>query len=99
MNFVAISLVVTSLIVAGVFSLNLEKNNQKPLVIVKEGHRVIVVKYDKHGKPNTKISISPKNEYYIKKPGSNSSSNVKRKISSIAFDTYNNAKDNIKEAF
>ncbi|KAJ0085075.1 hypothetical protein Patl1_07382 [Pistacia atlantica] len=98
MNFVAICLVVTSLVAAGVFSPNPEKNNQKEQVIVKEGHRVVVVEYDEHGQTNTKVFISPENEYYIKKPGSGSASDVEEKISSAASDAYNNAKGKIKEA-
>lgn len=54
MNVFAISLVLTTLVTAGVFSPNPEKKED---VIVKEGHRVIVVEYE----PNdgqTKVSIS-----------------------------------------
>ncbi|OMO53980.1 hypothetical protein CCACVL1_28161 [Corchorus capsularis] len=55
MNILALSLVLSSLAAAGVWS----PAPQREDVIVKEGHRVIVVEYDEDGKHNTKVSISP----------------------------------------
>lgn len=55
MNVLALSLVVSSLAAAGVWS----PTPQREDVIVKDGHRVIVVEYDEDGKRNTKVSISP----------------------------------------
>ncbi|KAJ8557817.1 hypothetical protein K7X08_004583 [Anisodus acutangulus] len=55
MNVLAISLVLTTLVTAGVFSPNPEKKED---VIVKEGHRVVVVEYEPND-GNTKVSISP----------------------------------------
>ncbi|KAJ8759537.1 hypothetical protein K2173_007156 [Erythroxylum novogranatense] len=62
MNFLALSLVLTSLIAAQVWSpvpgKKLDKKEDE--VIVKEGHRIIVVEtYDEDGHHNTKVSISP----------------------------------------
>lgn len=61
MNVVALSLVVTSLATAGVFSPAPTKQNDDndDNLIVKEGHRVVVVEYDQEGHPITKVSISP----------------------------------------
>ncbi|XVF73987.1 hypothetical protein PTKIN_Ptkin13bG0025800 [Pterospermum kingtungense] len=63
MNVLALSLVVSSLAAAGVWS----PAPQREDVIVKEGHRVVVVEYDEDGKQNTKVSISsPPGEYFSK---------------------------------
>jgi len=62
MNLIAITLVATSLFVAGLFSPtpHTNTNNGGPQVIVKEGHRAVVVEYaDTTGDGNTKVSISP----------------------------------------
>ncbi|GMN51789.1 hypothetical protein TIFTF001_020935 [Ficus carica] len=59
MNVVALCLVVTSLATAGVFSPAPKKQNDDDNLIVKEGHRVVVVEYDQEGHPITKVSISP----------------------------------------
>ncbi|KAJ8436950.1 hypothetical protein Cgig2_017375 [Carnegiea gigantea] len=62
MNLIAITLVATSLVVAGLFSPtpHINTNNGGPQVIVKEGHRAVVVEYaDTTGDGNTKVSISP----------------------------------------
>ncbi|XP_019184401.1 PREDICTED: uncharacterized protein LOC109179353 [Ipomoea nil] len=56
MNVLALSLVLTTLATAGVLSPAPEKKQED--VIVKDGHRVVVVEYEKeHG--NTKVLISP----------------------------------------
>ncbi|XVF30090.1 hypothetical protein REPUB_Repub16aG0026900 [Reevesia pubescens] len=65
MNVLALSLVVSSLAAAGVWS----PTPQREDVIVKEGHRVIVVEYDEDGKPNTKVSISSPPLQQQPKPG------------------------------
>lgn len=68
MNLVALFLVVTSLATAGVWSPappKSQQNNHKTNndeVIVKEGHRVVVVEFDQEKKPITKVSISPEDE-------------------------------------
>ncbi|TKY68059.1 ras-related protein Rab-3D [Spatholobus suberectus] len=61
MNVLGLSLVVTSLAAAGIFSPSADQTQQKQgaSTIVKEGHRVVVVEYDQGGHQNTKISISP----------------------------------------
>ncbi|KAL9668253.1 hypothetical protein QQ045_002632 [Rhodiola kirilowii] len=69
MNVLALFLVATSLAAAGIWSPPAATTTQKQVVdhsdvsevIVKEGHRVIVVEYDKEqtGNGNTKVSISP----------------------------------------
>ncbi|KAM3308347.1 hypothetical protein P3S67_010091 [Capsicum chacoense] len=56
MNVLAISLVLITLVTAGVFSPNTE--NKGDDVIVKEGHRVVVVEYEPND-GHTKVSISP----------------------------------------
>lgn len=56
MNVLGVSLLLTSLAAAGIFSPN---EKQGASTIVKEGHRVVVVEYDQDGPHNTKISISP----------------------------------------
>ncbi|XP_020214798.1 transmembrane protein 205 [Cajanus cajan] len=60
MNVLGLSLVVSSLAAAGVFSPNpsREKQGEGGNTIVKEGHRVVVVEYDQGGQHNTKISYS-----------------------------------------
>ncbi|KAL9682260.1 hypothetical protein QQ045_014055 [Rhodiola kirilowii] len=69
MNVLALVLVATSLAAAGIWSPPAATTTQKQIVdhsdvsevTVKEGHRVIVVEYDKEqtGNGNTKVSISP----------------------------------------
>lgn len=66
MNILAICLVLTSLVTGGVWSPTPEnpnlKHNPDPNkrdTIVKEGHRVVVVEYEKEGDGNTKVVISP----------------------------------------
>nr|GMD19158.1 Embryonic protein like [Ipomoea batatas] len=57
MNVLALSLVLTTLATAGVLSPPPPETNQED-VIIKDGHRVVVVEYEKdHG--NTKVLISP----------------------------------------
>ncbi|GMY29449.1 transmembrane protein 205 [Fagus crenata] len=69
MNLLALSLVVTSLAAAGVWSPTPElKQKQGDDVIVKDGHRVIVVEYDQGGQHNTKVSISPEHHHVSHKP-------------------------------
>ncbi|GAA0158101.1 hypothetical protein Leryth_025876 [Lithospermum erythrorhizon] len=55
MNILALSLILTTLLTACVHS----PNPQVKDVIVKEGHRVVMVEYDEEGDTNTKVSISP----------------------------------------
>ncbi|MED6111556.1 hypothetical protein PIB30_053322 [Stylosanthes scabra] len=60
MNVLALSLLLTSLAAAGVFSPPPSADQkQAASTIVKEGHRVVVVEFDQDGHHNTKISISP----------------------------------------
>ncbi|KAK2970913.1 hypothetical protein RJ640_007604 [Escallonia rubra] len=63
MNVLALSLVLTSLVTAGVFSPSPEKPNQRD-IIVKEGHRVVMVEYEKKGDGNTKVVISPEDAHF-----------------------------------
>lgn len=87
MNVLALSLVVTSLAAASMFSPSPTTENQKQApasTIVKEGHRVVVVEYDQDGYHNTKISISPEQQQQIDDVDSTS--------------VLENAKDKIKEA-
>ncbi|KAI9200803.1 hypothetical protein LWI28_013353 [Acer negundo] len=60
-NLLALFLVVSSLVSAGVWSPTPEKQQQED-VIVKQGHRVVVVEYDQQGQHHTKVSISPEHE-------------------------------------
>lgn len=64
MNALALGLVLTSLVTAGFFTPCPEKQNLKQDVIVKQGHRVIVVEYEKDD-GNTKVSISPQDSHKI----------------------------------
>lgn len=63
MNVVGICLVVTSLAAAGVWSpsptVSPRPHQADDNVILKEGHRVVVVEYDQDGHSITKVSISP----------------------------------------
>ncbi|KAK6787243.1 hypothetical protein RDI58_015768 [Solanum bulbocastanum] len=80
MNVFSISLVLTTLVTAGVFSPNPEKKDD---VIVKDGHRVVVVEYE----PNdgqTKVSISPPETEHKAKTEYDSVSDVKDKLSEKA---------------
>ncbi|CAK8575298.1 unnamed protein product [Lathyrus sativus] len=65
MNILALSLFITSLTTASIFSPNPNPNQkqQQPNTIIKEGHRVVVVEYDQDGHQNTKISISPEQDF------------------------------------
>ncbi|KAE9593512.1 hypothetical protein Lalb_Chr19g0140481 [Lupinus albus] len=60
MNVLGLSLMLTSLVVACVFSpYSSSSSSPNSNTIVKDGHRVVVVEYDQDGNHNTKISISP----------------------------------------
>nr|GEV32543.1 putative late embryogenesis abundant domain-containing protein / LEA domain-containing protein [Tanacetum cinerariifolium] len=61
MNVLAIGLVLTSLVTAGIWSPSSPPVHQDDHreVIVKEGHRVVVVEYDKEADGSTKVLISP----------------------------------------
>lgn len=78
MNVFAISLVLATLFTAGVFSPNPEKKED---VIVKEGHRVVVVEYEPSD-GQTKVSISPQETEHKEKTGY--VSDVKDKLSEKA---------------
>ncbi|TXG53377.1 hypothetical protein EZV62_022546 [Acer yangbiense] len=68
-NLLALFLVVSSLVSAGVWSPTPEKQLQED-VIVKQGHRVVVVEYDQQGQHHTKVSISPEPDIsYTRGPG------------------------------
>ncbi|KAK6116684.1 hypothetical protein DH2020_049566 [Rehmannia glutinosa] len=58
MNVLALGLVLTSLLTAGFFTPTPEKQSSKEDVIVKEGHRVVVVEFEKDD-GHTKVLISP----------------------------------------
>ncbi|KAL6515670.1 hypothetical protein OROHE_018704 [Orobanche hederae] len=60
MNLLALGLVLTSLLTAGLFTPSPEnqKSSSKEEVIVKEGHRVVVVEFEKDD-AHTKVVISP----------------------------------------
>lgn len=64
MNFLALGLVLTSLVTAGFFSPSPENPRSREDVIVKEGHRVVVVEYEKDD-GNTKVLISPQDSQKI----------------------------------
>ncbi|XP_009599457.1 uncharacterized protein LOC107807812 [Nicotiana tabacum] len=78
MNFLAISLVLTTLVTAGFFNPNPENNKKKEDVILKEGPRVVVVEFDKED--GTKILISPQQEAEIPKGKSGYVSDLKDKL-------------------
>ncbi|XP_010244844.1 PREDICTED: uncharacterized protein LOC104588560 [Nelumbo nucifera] len=60
MNVLALSLVLSSLVAAGLWSPQIERHKPDDQeVIVKNGHRVVVVEYEKQGPRNTRVSISP----------------------------------------
>ncbi|KAK7263801.1 hypothetical protein RJT34_31398 [Clitoria ternatea] len=89
MNVLGLSLLVTSLAAAGIFSPNPNPETQQKLganTIVKEGHRVVVVEYDQDGYQNTKISISPEPSTHHHVDNENDN------------DMLHSAKDKIKEA-
>ncbi|KAK9270299.1 hypothetical protein L1049_025877 [Liquidambar formosana] len=106
MNLLAICLVVTSVATAGVWSPSPERKNPPGEdVIVKEGHRIIVVEYEKEGIGNTKVSISPQEAQAFHKnveiDDKTSLSGAKEKLSSPASSAsgvVENAKEKIKEA-
>ncbi|XP_022870246.1 uncharacterized protein LOC111389550 [Olea europaea var. sylvestris] len=80
MNVLALSLVLTTLVTAGVFSPSPQKRNpREDDVIVKEGHRVVVVEYEKDDK-NTKVSISPQETTNFKDKLSENMEDAKKKI-------------------
>ncbi|KAL0326375.1 UNVERIFIED_CONTAM: Transmembrane protein [Sesamum radiatum] len=93
MNVLALGLVLTSLVTAGFFNPSPEKQNPKEDVIVKEGHRVVVVEYEKDD-GNTKVLISPQESLISHKFAENGfAANVKDKLSEKMED----AKEKIKE--
>lgn len=61
MNMLAIGLVLTSLVTASIWSPSPPpfRQDEHQEVIVKEGHRVVVVEYDKEADGSTKVLISP----------------------------------------
>ncbi|KAF8099551.1 hypothetical protein N665_0242s0034 [Sinapis alba] len=64
MNLLALCLVFSTLLAAEVWSPSPAVTTQQTVVseedvIVKDGHRVVVVEYDRDGKTNTRVSISP----------------------------------------
>ncbi|GMJ11674.1 hypothetical protein like AT1G72100 [Hibiscus trionum] len=65
MNVLALSLVLVSSLAAGVWSPPPPRDD----VIVKDGHRVVVVEYDEDGKHNTKVSISSSSLQQQTEPG------------------------------
>lgn len=84
MNLLALSLFITSLTTASIFSPN---PKQQPNTIVKEGHKVVVVEYDQDGYQNTKISILPEQQQTHQQDYTNMDSGF-----------IENTKDRIKEA-
>lgn len=93
MNFVALCLVLTSLVTSGVWSPAPEIKNHKlggdQEVMVKDGHRVVVVvEYDQEGHPNTKVSISPDHDV----------SDTKGSVPTAAMDGLGSATEKFKEA-
>ena len=85
MNLLGLSLVLTSLAAAGVFSPTPDtQQKQAASTIVKEGHRVVVVEYDQDGHQNTKISISPEQPHHDKAVDSGVLNNAKEKIKEAA---------------
>ncbi|XP_062028516.1 uncharacterized protein LOC133744421 [Rosa rugosa] len=101
MNVVALFLVVTSLVSAGIWSPSPDQQNQKKQgeeVIVKNGHRVVVVEYeDQQGhNPNTKVSISADQDG--RRKSSSAISNNDISTPSKVTRALDNAMENIKEA-
>ncbi|XAR55649.1 hypothetical protein NMG60_11035790 [Bertholletia excelsa] len=63
-NAVALCLVLSSIVTAGVWSPTPETNQNPSSAIVKEGHRVVVVEYgERENDGSTKVSISPKEKH------------------------------------
>ncbi|KAI5356051.1 hypothetical protein L3X38_008946 [Prunus dulcis] len=105
MNFVAVFLVVSSLASAGMWSPSPQNDNQNQEkkqgdhqreVIVKNGHRVVVVEYDEHGHPITKVSISSEQDRQADKVSSISDNDVSSP--SMVSRAFEKAMDNMKEA-
>lgn len=82
MNVLGLSLVLTSLAAAGVFS-PIPDTKQAASTIVKEGHRVVVVEYDQDGHQNTKISISPPEQDKVTNVIGNAKDKIKEAASVI----------------
>ncbi|KAM1316525.1 hypothetical protein ACFX15_019427 [Malus domestica] len=115
MNFVALFLVVSSLVTAGVWSPSAsppsdQTQQQKQReeghqlrhagdqeVIVKNGHRVVVVEYNEHGHHKTKVSISPEHGHPPRTESSSFSENEVSSPSKISR-AFDNSMENIKEA-
>ncbi|XP_042988885.1 uncharacterized protein LOC122316435 [Carya illinoinensis] len=99
MNLLPLCLLLTSLAAAGVWSPTPEQQKQRQgddqNVIVKEGHRKIVVEYEHDGQPNTIVFISP-DQHHIRKPDSIAS--AEGGISSATSSMVENVKEKIKEA-
>ncbi|KAK6937995.1 protein of unknown function DUF4149 [Dillenia turbinata] len=108
MNFLTICLVLTSLASAGKWSPSPERNHHQDQkeVIVKEGHRVIVVEYEKGAHRNTKVSISPQDHTgkspleEVEDKAKSVHETAKEKLSSVASSVrgeMEDAKDKFKE--
>lgn len=95
-NLLALCLVLTSLAAAGVWTPTPEKQKQGEDVIVKEGHRTVVVEYEQDGQPNTIVSISPEQHRAPYKP--EFSTQAEGGIPSSASGMVEKAKEKIKEA-
>lgn len=101
MNLVAICLVVSSLAAAGVWCPSPspgKESNKEAVIVMKEGHGVVVVECDDQGRHNTKVSISLEHDRYGIPKSASSASDIEGKISSAAADALNNAKDTIQGA-
>ncbi|KAL3830317.1 hypothetical protein ACJIZ3_019119 [Penstemon smallii] len=82
MNVLALGLLFTSVVTAGFFSPNPQNENSKPNdVIVKEGHRAVVVEYEKDDE-KTKVLISPQDHHNSDEKGY--VTNAKEKVEEIS---------------
>jgi hypothetical protein len=89
MNLLALSLLVSSLAAAGVWSPSPDSKPQSDQedgsVIVRDGHRAVVVEYDENGHHNTKVSISPdQDDHHVPGAIAGAARSVKERIKEAA---------------
>ncbi|XP_076882164.1 uncharacterized protein LOC143530548 [Bidens hawaiensis] len=97
-NALAIGLVLTSLLAAAVWSPSSSTHHADDHreVIVKEGHRVVVVEYDKEADGSTKVLISPPDDTDTEKPPSEGMFSGPKEL---VCDAYGKCKHKIASAF
>ncbi|KAL2538903.1 Late embryogenesis abundant protein (LEA) family protein [Forsythia ovata] len=98
MNVLALSLVLTTLVTAGVFSPSHEqKHNSKEDVIVKEGHRVVVVEYEKDYGNTKKAHEAADKVYEVEEEAKETIGKLKDRVTHKSHEAKEYVKDSVFE--